>query len=611
MRLVIESIRFRNFLSYGNKYQEFIPKKGVSLISGVNRDNDKSNGVGKTSLIETIPFALFGKINRPGVNLENIPNWKNKNNCEVQLKFSIGKDNYEIIRGLNPTVLKVLKNGSEPELFSGKRDYQKWLEDEILNIDFRTFINLLYLNMNNNGSIFNMKKWEKRDFIGRMFNLKYYIDIIEECNISIQASNKKSIELNSLKTSNLNLIRYRNSEISKLESKLSNLTSSKDQFDKIKKELKNIQNEFKNLKIDGKYKFDEILFNREDLEGEINKLKNKIKEENELKYKEEINITAYNSLIEDTKIRLEKMKGSDKCPLCWSKININHIEDAMNEDNLERFKLIEEFNIKIEEYEDIIKNIKDQIKNIENEIEVLKDEEKKYKEFYEEKKNKKINIRTTVIEYKHIKYKMKTEDKVKKDMLKNITENSNEIKKLEEDNIRIDKELKSINILLDHLEFLKNICKDDEVKQYAISSIIPFINKKINEYLAELGQPFYVELNKWLNEEIKGPGIFNAVYGNLSAGEQKSLDLSSQQAFLDLARLHSPIFSDILLYDELLDTSLDSLTLEKLLTIIRNKQSEDDSKVFIVSHREEISEIEFDYNYIIEKQNGFSVLKGE
>jgi DNA repair exonuclease SbcCD ATPase subunit len=160
----------------------------------------------------------------------------------------------------------------------------------------------------------------------------------------------------------------------------------------------------------------------------------------------------------------------------------------------------------------------------------------------------------------------------------------------------------------DYLEYTKWVCKDDNVKQYAISSIIPFLNKRVNHYLSEVGHSFYIVLNNWLDEEIRGPGISNCSYGNLSGGESKSVDFALQMALLDIARIQAGIWPDVMLLDEILDSSVDSHGLEKIIQILKIKQQEDGNKLFLVSHRKEVNDVDVDNLYMVEKRDGFSYI---
>lgn len=164
----------------------------------------------------------------------------------------------------------------------------------------------------------------------------------------------------------------------------------------------------------------------------------------------------------------------------------------------------------------------------------------------------------------------------------------------------------STTTMKSYMEYIKTTLKDENVKQYAIGNIVPFLERQTNHYLSETGHNYYLKLDNWLEGEIHGVGVGECDFGNMSGGEGKSIDLALKFAMMDVARLQAGNYLDILVLDEILDSSIDSHGLEKLMEIVRMKQEEDNLKVFVVSHREELSEFDPDFVYKVTKQNGFS-----
>ena len=184
------------------------------------------------------------------------------------------------------------------------------------------------------------------------------------------------------------------------------------------------------------------------------------------------------------------------------------------------------------------------------------------------------------------------------------------IKKLSGESRNHSKKKSKLVEIKDYLSFIKFLCEDKNLKQHAISSIIPYMNKQTNFYLSEVDYGFYTILDSWLDAEIKGPGITNASYGSLSGGEGRGIDIAIQFAFLDIARLQAGIFPDYLTFDELLDSSIDGKGINQLFKIIKTRQRDDESKIFIISHRSELEDVdEIDNIYHVEKRNGYSQLE--
>ncbi len=126
--------------------------------------------------------------------------------------------------------------------------------------------------------------------------------------------------------------------------------------------------------------------------------------------------------------------------------------------------------------------------------------------------------------------------------------------------------------------------------------------------MSDIGSNFYIRFDNWLDETIEGPGIYNCTYGSLSGAESKAVDLAIQFAFLDIARIQAGLFPDILILDELLDSSVDGTGLSNILNVIKRRQTDDNSKVFLITHRKEVNEIDADRIYFVEKKDGYSYL---
>lgn len=160
----------------------------------------------------------------------------------------------------------------------------------------------------------------------------------------------------------------------------------------------------------------------------------------------------------------------------------------------------------------------------------------------------------------------------------------------------------------EHFLFIKEMLKDDNIKQFAISNMIPIIERQANYYLGEAGFNFYLKLDSWIDAEIKGPGISDSSFASMSGGERKSIDLALKFAIMDISMARNPGFPNILILDELLDSSVDSYGIHQLVEVVKVKQKKHNLKVFIISHRQEMDEIEPDNKYLVIKKDGYSTI---
>jgi DNA repair exonuclease SbcCD ATPase subunit len=304
-------------------------------------------------------------------------------------------------------------------------------------------------------------------------------------------------------------------------------------------------------------------------------------------------------------------------------------EQALNLQNLitliEYKKVYEDAKLKLDNIQNLIKLIdisaeKEKLDNVKRKI---KESEKEFKDYKSKSdklvktiekldneitfKKENLDIYTDLItQQKILSERIVWENDTKKEISRQIKVNSKQLDKLDEECTQLNSIIKNITVLSDYLNYTKTLCKDENAKQFAISFIMPYLTKQINHYLSKSEINYYINLNNVMDEEIKGPGVYNAGYGNLSGGEGKSIDLAILFSLLDISRLQLGVFPSLLMLDELLDTSVDKIGLDGILKILYQRQKDDDSTIFLITHRSDVSELNGMRTYCVEKNDGFS-----
>lgn len=730
--LEIQKVGFKNFLCFGSRWQELPLLPGVNIVMGYDEDKDKSNGSGKSSFLETIPFALFGQINKNVVKTDII-NWKNRRACLVELTFRKGENVYKVRRGIKPNVFDIEKDGELIDKPGHMRDYQAILED-IVGLNFPTFMSLIHTNINSSQPILAMKKPEKRKFIEKVFGLELYSALNDKANEKIRSANDKIREAEIIKEQNTS--RITGSELASLRAKIRETSSTELELREVKEELKEIEEIDKDLYDDIREKINEENLKISQIDVILSNIKNK--NINVIKYKklgmaesildtleeekkkaEELkeDVKKYKELVdkfgtseeltekidelneklksrreaiseiekEESKLkseliskqrdlkRLQKsidiFNSGSECPTCGQSTK-GMSKEKFKETKNEYEKLKEDVDFcKIElkeEVEDLIyshKKVKEELEssinslrrnhiymlNLYNRISNMPDVkdddiEKQRKIVYryvktlsklnklykklELERSKRVRRMSTLeedkneIDYKikkkdelkikvdNLKYKIKLEEENKEQFRVLAEKEQKKIEELDKKNKELSKKIEINKNLVDYLNIIKDICKDENIKQFAISSMIPYLNNRVSHYLSEVGYGFYAIIDKWLDATIKGPGITGGSYGSLSGGEARGIDLALQFAIHDIARLQAGIWPDMISMDEILDSSIDANSINKIMGIITTRQREDNNKIFIVSHREEIDDKdEIDHVYFSTKRNGYSVME--
>lgn len=675
-KIVIENVKVKNFLSFGSSVTKFDVKEGINLITGLNKDTGRVNGTGKTSICEAIVWGLYGKTIKD-ITKDQIVNWKNKKKCSVEVSFSIDENKYVIERGIKPNVLKIFKNEKELDQLSSVVDFQNYLENEILKIDYKTFVTLFHNNPNSFVSIFDIPKAQKRKFLENLFNLEAYSDIKNKINKKLSSidnailKNTTEVSKNDERVKSLerNVSQY-DSDIKSIDVSTSTLLSLKNKLSEIpndapsEKDITDIEENISNVrKLVEKINLDLAERNSE-LKSHpyTNNVEEKL-EECKLKFKglvldKDLETKLYEETLE-FKVKKESLnkdlvkvsqKGKyedlDNCPICGSKMDNESLrvhkaqekeriqkelsELCTNEESkIKEYNKVKQANLDYTYYESEIERLTKALE-VNNKFIELMESKKTLTKTYDTYKSSLDSKEARLKEMRELVSKSNKEPILKQIEFeeKKIEERKAQISKLEEykgnaiseitllksDNVELNKKNTTFSSLKEYYSFIKKLCSDENIKQYAISNIIPIINQKVNHYLSEAGVGFYVKLDGWLDCEIKGPGISNASASSLSGGEKKSLDLALQFALFDITKLKCKNLPNILILDEILDSSVDSKGIENLMNIIKVKQKEDGLACLIVSHRKEIGSFTIDNKYTIIKSNGYSSIqetKGE
>jgi len=287
----------------------------------------------------------------------------------------------------------------------------------------------------------------------------------------------------------------------------------------------------------------------------------------------------------------------------------------------EKREYLESFIESFRSLEDIQKDIDDKQKELEGYKTKLNDVDSKITHLLVAKDDVKYNVDIVNARIKELndkkarlneaKLKYDYDKKAKIDIEKRIKDKKDKIDNIESQKNQYSDSHTKLNNLMDYFTYLKDSLKDNNIKADIIKGVIPLLNQKTNEYLSVIGFDFYVLFDDWLNITIHGPGNRQGCkLGSLSGGESKSVDIATRLALMEIAQQRSRIFPDILILDEILDSSIDTFGISKLMEIIRYKQQRDNLKVYIISHRQEINEFTGDSNIIkIYKDNNFSHLQ--
>jgi DNA repair exonuclease SbcCD ATPase subunit len=573
MTINIEKITLQNFMSYGKKPTEFEFKSGLDLVSA-------KNGSGKSSLwLDGLTFALYGKPFRK-IKIGSLVNKVNKNNLLVTLEFSVNDSSYKIERGLAPSVFNLFKNGELVDPSAANRDYQKMLEDIIIKTPETIFRQIIVLgaNISSSKNFMDLSPKEKEEVFQKITDTKIF-------NLMSTVIDQK---IKKLKT----FIQELSYKKSVLESNIGSLESSLFHIEK--------QNEFYiNKKEETKISIQETLKSLEEDNSKVTEALMKLKEAKEklVSREEEFNITKVSltnlsSLVFDLESKIKRLENSLLHTLTCKKCGeVNYIEPPSDIDMLETYKT-QHLSFSIE------KSLLETTK-IDLESKVLK-----LKEILLQAKPLKQRLTDNELKIKQL-----SSDLVQLETYIPEEMNNSSLETMKLEFLEVSGDLSKIQKEKDDLDFINSSISSENIKGLIIAQELPFLNKFINEYLEKFSLIGYnLIIDKNFKDKIISRSEENE-YNQMSNGQKARINFSIMFALLKMLEQRNGVSFNLLVLDEVLDSSLDSLGREELLGILF-EDFRDHKDVVVISHNSEVKEkVEF-FSRIIEiDYKNFSDLK--
>lgn len=590
-KLEFKDITVKNFMSFGNVETTIDYKTGINLVTGKIEGSNGKNGVGKSCLLsDAISFALYGKILRGSkVTKDLIVNKFNKKDCVVSLRLNIDNEPYTIIRSIKPTELKVYFGDSQEEMkFDSMAHTQEWLEKK-LGISYLCFNNIMVLNVASSVPFLDMEAAKKREVIENVLQLNsyskmanmakdFYLDL--KTNIKVYDTEYKSA-LRDLETA-----KGTQDKLLKEQSEFDN--RKKVSMDKIKNQIESTTKELEETKSkivnkDYNEKINELQGTRDKLISEINNCQNKI------------NLSK--SELDNSNAAIKRLDEKPYCPTCHTPTDNPLIVDFLNslKEKVSKNTLI------IEEQNKLKESNKTKVTKIEETINKAKSiitEQIRLKQ--------RVGILTSQLESLN---KELTTEKSREFSIKVIS--NDDIKLLEEKVKQKEKILDTANTDFKHYEVIRNILGEEGLRKFVVSKILPLFNTKLNEYLKILGSEYTIAFNLNLEEKIMNCIKEERPYSSFSSGEKKRIDLSILLSLMDISRLQNSVDTNILVLDEVLDTSMCSDGVENFLEHLKEgfRKAYPEKCVYVISHRKEISNDVFDRKISLIKKHGFTEIE--
>ena len=565
--ITFQKIRWKNFLSTGNQFTEIdFQKNNTNLIIG-------TNGAGKSTMLDALTFVLFNKPFRK-INKPQLVNTTNERDCVVEIEFEINTRQYVVRRGIKPTVFDIVVNGTELHREADDRAMQRVLEDNILKVNYKSFTQIVILGSSTFVPFMQLTTANRREVIEDLLDIRIFslMNNILKDKIRTQKDQVKSLDLK--KETLKDKMKMQQNFIDELENRgKQNIDSNNTKIKKLMTEVDEYMEE--NSKLDKDIqKYTEKL-------NEVTGARQKLAKLNTLRGKLSAKVSA---ITKEHKFFME----NTVCPTCTQEIE-------------ESFRLN-----KIDDVQNTAKELKEGFNELESTIKFEQERERQFNDLSKEitnlthgisQNNTRVNGNQRQI--RDLEYEIQT-------ITENLANRNTEHEKLDEFKSNLAHtfaELSQKKQEIVHHDFAYSLLKDDGVKTKIIRKYLPFINQQVNRYLQMMDFYINFHLDEEFKETVKSPIHEDFSYSSFSEGEKMRIDLALLFTWREVARVKNSVNTNLLIMDEVFDSSLDGFGTDEFLKIIRYVIK--DANIFVISHKTDMQD-KFESVLKFDKVKGFS-----
>ena len=571
--ITFESIRWKNFLSTGDQWTEIdFCESPSTLIVG-------SNGAGKSTMLDALCFALFNKPFRK-INRGQLVNSINEKGLKVEVCFSIGKDEYRVFRGAKPNIFEVYKNNKMVDQDAAAKDTQKYLEQSVLKLNYKSFTQVVILGSSTFVPFMQLGASVRREVIEDLLDIQIFSNMNSLLKDRVRSAQNQSNDCGHM----LRLTKEKVESQQKLLDSLKEVNHNRQEekrkrYDKNAKGIEEVKSNHIKLQ-------DEITILEEQMEDvELQKKFVRKLRQGQADKKSELKLIANN---------LKFFKSHDVCPTCTQNISSTFKTDqvdSLTDSGKTLASEIEAFTKDISEAVEVVTKIEETSAKL---YEVRSDATAQEREIVRlEKEN--LEISKQILELQQ--------------STPNIDQEKETLQGYLAEYKTTEKDCAEVSQQLDEFQVVSSLLKDSGIKSQIIKKYVPIFNQLINKYLQSM--EFFVNftLDEEFNEVIKSRFRDEFSYASFSEGEKQKIDLALLFTWREVARMKNSVATNLLILDEVFDSSLDSSGTGELLQIL--KSLGDGTNVFVISHKGDILVDKFLRTLKFEKVNDFSKMSDE
>ena len=565
--ILFETIRWKNFLSTGNHFSEIkFNQHASTLITG-------SNGSGKSTVLDALTFGLFGKPFRK-INKSQLINSMNEKDTKVEVEFSISKTDWKVVRGIKPNIFEIHRDGKCLDQFANANDQQKWFEQNVLKMNYKSFTQIVILGSSTFVPFMQLTSSNRREVIEDLLDIKIFSSMNNIIKEKIRGI-KEEVKVLTLKKESLN------DKVSMQEKFMEEIASQgKDRINENKEKITTLFTESDGY-VSANEQLENDVFDLTKQQEAVTGATEKLRKLGNLKGKISQKVST---ITKEHKFFTE----NTVCPTCTQSIKedfrINKIADAQT---------------KAKELQSGYKELEEAIKN----------EEEREHQFT--KLSKEITQLTHGISKNNTRISgcqrqirdLESEIQRLTDQLADRNTEHEKLATFQESLRTTYDELSSRKDTINYNNFMYGLLKDGGVKTHIIKKYLPLINQQVNRYLQIMDFYTNFTLDEEFNETIQSPIHEDFSYASFSEGEKMRIDLALLFTWREVARMKNSVNTNLLILDEIFDSSLDEMGTEYFTKIIRFVIK--DANVFVISHKTGMED-KFENHIKFEKVKGFS-----
>lgn len=566
--VIFEVVRWKNFLSTGNAFTEvFLNQHDRSLIYG-------KNGSGKSTFLDAITFALFGKAFRD-INKPALVNSVNDKNCVVELELDIDGKKFKIIRGIKPVIFEIWTDGVMMNQDSASRDYQKVLEQQILKFNYKTFNQVVVLGSANYTPFMKLPLASRREIVEDLLDIRIFSIMNKLLKEDVDTTKSALVIVNSKLDMSKSKIESQRKLIDVI---IENITKKEAE---LKAELQRLEREYDTIS-------DKIVANQNSIDNEYDQLESQYEEVEKSISDIKASISANKKALDIEQKQIKFFEINNECSVCRQDISSDHRDRIL----------------------DTLHKNCGELTNTTEALESNRDENVVILNSHRERLNKLKELQT---ENKHLRGELKKNLSRMKDVKETISENTDtrlseekdKLKEIAKNGTKFIEDKKRLSEQKHVQELSSLLLKDSGIKSTIIKEYLPIFNRLINKYLSVMELYVDFQLDETFNESMKARYRDSFSYASFSEGEKQRIDIALLFTFREIAKMKNSLSTNLLIMDEVFDSSLDVNGVDFVINLLNELEN---TNTFIISHNVNlIGSDSFSDSIMFEKQGDFSV----